>query len=52
MRGDSSYDSGKSGGRRRQEQSRPGSGAEDERQRGDTRGDEGIDLGGTLPAPA
>ena len=48
MRGDSSYDSGKSGGRRRQEQSRP----EDERQRGENRGDEGIDLGGTLPAPA
>ena len=50
MRGESPFDSPKSGGRRRQEQ--PRSGTEDERQRGDNRGDEGIDLGGTLPAPA
>jgi cell division protease FtsH len=46
MRGESPSDSSKPGGRRRQEQQRPG--YEDDRKRGD----EGIDLGGSLPAPA
>ncbi|MEZ4832797.1 MAG: hypothetical protein R2873_12540 [Caldilineaceae bacterium] len=50
MRGETPSDAPKSGGRRRQEQPRPG--MEDERQRGEQRGDEGLDLGGTLPAPA
>jgi cell division protease FtsH len=48
MRGELPSDSSKPGGRRRQEQR----GYEDDRQRGETRGDEGLDLGGSLPAPA
>jgi cell division protease FtsH len=51
MRGEQGFDSSRpGGGRKKNEQHRPG--AEDDRQRGDRRSDEGVDLGGTLPAPA
>jgi cell division protease FtsH len=46
MRGESPSDSSTPGGRRRQEKQRPD--YDDDRQRGD----EGLDLGGSLPAPA
>jgi cell division protease FtsH len=50
MRGENATDPSQPGGRKKSEH--PRSGVEDDRQRGDRRSDEGVDLGGTLPAPA
>jgi cell division protease FtsH len=50
MHGEFPSDPSRPSGRRRQEY--PRHGYDDERQRGEQRGDEGLDLGGTLPAPA